>query len=131
MNKFLENTLTCLPPFIQAASTFALNHGDVFIERFHNEYSEKRKLLLSRIKDIHGLECNKIEGAFYAFPKLIDPSRSSTIFAKELLQKENVAVLPGAAFGEAGEGRIRISFSGKREELEAGLEKIKRFQANQ
>jgi aspartate/methionine/tyrosine aminotransferase len=129
MNRFLENTLTCLPPFIQAASAYALNNGEDFIREFRAEYAEKRKVLLSRIAAIPDLECNTIEGAFYAFPKLKDTSRSSASFTKELLEKENVAVLPGSAFGPAGEGRIRISFSGKIEELQAGLEKINGFLA--
>ena len=72
------------------------------------------------------LELNDIQGAFYAFPKL-KPKSSSTEFSKKLLQSENVAVLPGIAFGGAGEGRFRISFSGGTEELETGLDKITGF----
>jgi aspartate aminotransferase len=128
ISKFLENTITCLPPFIQEASAYALDNGDNFIEKFREEYSEKRKIVLEILEGIPGLESNKIQGAFYAFPQ-IRSGEQSTVYAKRLLQEENVAVLPGFAFGAAGEGRIRISFSGPREELEEGLKRIRSFMA--
>lgn len=127
INKFLENTVTCFPPFIQKASEYALDNGDPLIEAQKKEYSLKRKLLVEKLKSIPNLEPNEIQGAFYAFPKLKKSKLSSTEFSKLLLEKENVAVLPGLAFGDAGEGRIRISFSGDSGELEAGLDGIKRF----
>lgn len=124
INKFLENTLTCFPPFIQKASEYALDNGDTIIEAQRKEYVRKRKLLLEKIGKIPGLEPNEIQGAFYAFPKLKHSKLSSAEFSKRLLEKENIAVLPGIAFGAAGEGRVRISFSGNSDELESGLEKI-------
>ena len=127
MNKFLENALTCFPPFIQHASAYALNEGEEFIEEFRKEYAEKRKIVLEIVNQIPSLECNAIEGAFYAFPRLRGSKVSSTEFAKKLLNSEGVAVLPGNAFGSGGEGRIRISFSGKRENLTLGLEKLQHF----
>ncbi len=127
INKFLENTVTCFPPFIQKASEYALDNGDRIIEAQKKEYSQKRRLLLEKMDRIPGLEANEIQGAFYAFPKLQSSGLSSTEFSKRLLQEENVAVLPGIAFGEAGEGRIRISFSGGTGELESGLDKIASF----
>ncbi|MDA4129456.1 MAG: pyridoxal phosphate-dependent aminotransferase [Thaumarchaeota archaeon] len=130
INKFLENTLTCLPPFIQKASEYALNSGDRYIQFFRKEYSEKRKLVQDSLADTPGLELNNVEGAFYGFPKLKRWSASSVEFAKILLHSENVAILPGSAFGPSGEGRIRISFSGKTQDLTEGLERIKKFSAS-
>lgn len=127
INKFLENTVTCFPPFIQKASEYALDNGDRLIEAQKKEYSLKRKLLVEKLGDVPNLELNDIQGAFYAFPKLTKLKLSSTEFSKLLLEKENVAVLPGIAFGDGGEGRIRISFSGDSQELEAGLNGVKRF----
>jgi len=127
IKKFLENTVTCFPPFIQNASEYALDNGDLLIQAQRQEYSRKRKLLIELFENLPALELNEIQGAFYAFPKLTSGRLSSTEFSQQLLKKENIAVLPGIAFGDAGEGRIRISFSGPLEELEAGLEGIKHF----
>jgi len=126
INKFLENILTCFPPFIQNAVEYALDHGDQIIEAQKQGYLPKRKLVLEKLGNIPELELNDIQGAFYAFPK-IKFRASSTEFAKKLMQEENVAVLPGIAFGDAGESRFRISFSGGTEELEQGLDGIASF----
>ena len=126
INKFLENILTCFPPFILSATEYALDNGDRIIEVQRREYLRKRKLVLEKLESSPHLELNDIQGAFYAFPKM-KPKISSIEFSKKLLQNENVAVLPGIAFGEAGEGRFRISFSGDGEELETGLDKIVSF----
>jgi aspartate/methionine/tyrosine aminotransferase len=127
VNKFLENTVTCFPPFIQRASEYALDHGDAIIEAQRNDYTTKRKLTVEKLSQLSGVEVNDIQGTFYAFPKFRSNNLSSTELSKRLLSKENVAVLPGAAFGEKGEGRIRISFSERIDELEDGLERIGRF----
>ena len=127
VSKFLENAVTCFPPFIQKASEFALDKGDSIIQSQLKDYERKRRLLLDKLESIPRLVPNQIQGAFYAFPELKGSKMPSAEFSKNLLEKENVAVLPGIAFGEEGEGRIRISFSGSAEELEDGLDGISRF----
>jgi len=130
INKFLENILTCFPPFIQAAAEYALDNGDDMIEVQKREYLSKRKLVMEKLETFSRLELNDIQGAFYAFPKLKNVNQNSKEFSKRLLQEVNVAVLPGVAFGNAGEGRFRISFSGGVEELETGLDGIGSFLKN-
>jgi len=127
VNRFLENTVTCFPPFIQKASEYALDNGDRIIDSQRREYIEKRKITLERLGNFPQIELNQIQGAFYAFPKMSRPKISSTEFSKRLLQEENVAVLPGVAFGDRGESRFRISFSGSQEELEVGLDRVGSF----
>ena len=127
INKFLENTVTCFPPFIQRASQYALENGESIIEAQKEGYIKKRKLLVENLGRYDGLELNEIQGAFYAFPKYTKSSLSSAEFCKRLLQEQNVAVLPGIAFGGAGERRFRISFSGGSQELLEGLSKIGSF----
>jgi aspartate/methionine/tyrosine aminotransferase len=127
INKYLENVVTCFPPFIQKASEYALDNGDRLIETQKKEYEFKRKILLEELVGISGLDANKIEGAFYSFPKLRNSKMSSSEFSKLLLEEQNVAVLPGLAFGEAGEKHIRISFSGPVTDLEEGLDRIGKF----
>jgi aspartate/methionine/tyrosine aminotransferase len=124
--KVLEHTFTCYPPFIQKASAYALIHGEKFIEKFKREFKQKRDLVQKRLASIHNLVSNNIEGAFYAFPRY-HINMKSVDFSKKLLEKYNVAVLPGTAFGPAGEGKIRISFSSSVDTLEAGLNAVEEF----
>jgi aspartate aminotransferase len=126
INKFLENTLTCFPPFIQYASAYALDHGDSYIEKFRQEFFKRRQLLMDSVKQIGGLKLPEIEGAFYAFPRY-RAKMGSVEFAKRLLDKHGVAVLPGSSFGPSGEGHIRISFSGSEESIEQGINKLSLF----
>jgi aspartate/methionine/tyrosine aminotransferase len=124
--KVLEHTFTCYPPFIQKASAYALIHGEKFIEKFKREFKQKRDLVQKRLASIHNLVSNNIEGAFYAFPRY-HINMKSVDFSKKLLEKYNVAVLPGTAFGPAGEGKIRISFSSSVDTIEAGLNAVEEF----
>jgi aspartate aminotransferase len=126
INKFLENAVTCFPPFIQKASEYALDNGDKIIEAQKRAYEKKKRLVLEKMGNVPGLTLNEIQGAFYAFPKL-ETKLSSSEFSKRLLQDQNVAVLPGVAFGETGEGHIRISFSGATDELTEGMDRIAKF----
>jgi len=130
INKFLENTITCFPPFIQKASAYALDNGENIIASAREEYSSKRKVLIEKLDNLPKVECNQIEGAFYAFPKLKNLGISATEFCKQLLQIKNVALLPGTAFGRSGETRARISFSGSLEQLETGLDGFGDFLSN-
>lgn len=126
MAKVIEHTYTCSPPFIQNASAFALEHGDRFIEKFRREFMEKRDFVFNRLNRIDGVVCGPMEGAFYAFPSY-DRKVKSTELAKGLLNKHGVALLPGVAFGDRGEGHVRISYSGTMETLEAGIEKFEDY----
>ncbi len=126
MNKFVENALTCFPPFIQQASAYALDHGDRFIAEFKREYTARKRLMGDKISEIKWLELPPIEGSFYAFPRT-QWSGSSRDLCMRILRAENVALIPGSAFGPFGEGHVRISFSVSRETIEAGMEKMKRF----
>ncbi len=126
MNKFVENALTCFPPFIQQASAYALNHGDRFIAEFKKEYATRKRLMEEKISEIKQLELPSIEGSFYAFP-LSHWKSGSRELCMRILRAENVALLPGSAFGPFGEGHVRISFSVSPETIEAGMEKVKRF----
>jgi aspartate aminotransferase len=126
MNRFLENTLTCFPTFIQSASAYALTNGDRHIAKFRYELRKRRKLMASLIKEIDSLDYSETEGAFYAFPSYA--SRSSSRELSGMLLKEcNVAVIPGSFFGPAGEGHIRLSFASSPETIEAGMRGIKSF----
>ena len=126
INKFLENTITCYPPFIEKASAFALDNGDRYITEFRAELENRRQLLARKIGEVQALEPYKTEGAFYSFPRY-DKKIKSRELVKVLLDKYGIAVLAGASFGRAGENHLRFSFSMAPETIENGMNKVKAF----
>jgi aspartate aminotransferase len=126
INKFLENTITCYPPFIQKASAFALDNGDKYISEFRTELADRKRLLERKIEEIDALEPYRTEGAFYSFPRYTKKIRSREL-VKVLLDKYGIAVLAGASFGDAGENHLRFSFSMAPETIEEGMSKVKAF----
>ncbi len=126
ISKVMENTFTSYPPFIQEASAFALRNGENYIMEMKEIMLKRRNFVLETLEDAPSLEMNKIEGTFYAFPKLKGIQNSES-FARELLDKKMVAVLPGSVFGNGGKKRIRISFSVSLNDLSTGLDNLKKF----
>ena len=124
--RVIEHTYTCSPPFIQKASAYALRNGDRFISEFREDFRKKKIHVEKRLSEIGKLKSYPIEGAFYAFPSYEVKMKSEDL-AKGLLDKYQVAVLPGIAFGKTGEGHIRISFSGSTEAIDIGLDAIQRY----
>jgi aspartate aminotransferase len=110
MNRFLENTMTCFPPFVQAASVYALLHGEKYIRQFRKELERRKELLEAALSEVPDLETQEIDGAFYAFPKYRADIDSSEV-SRRLLERHGVAVLPGRIFGPSGEKHLRLSFS--------------------
>jgi aspartate/methionine/tyrosine aminotransferase len=126
INKFIENTLTCFPPFIQKAAVYALENGEDYVREFREEFSKRKKLLDARMQEIDALIPNKVEGAFYAFPRYTTEMNSSSL-CKKILQEAGVAILPGIAFGPSGEHRLRLSFSGSQKSINEGMDKLSSF----
>ena len=90
------------------------------------EYNQRRRYLLHRFKEM-GLECFEPFGAFYMFPSIKEFGMTSEEFANELLKSQKVAVVPGTAFGECGEGFLRISYAYSVEDLKEALGRIEVF----
>ena len=124
--KFLENTYTSYPPFIQRASAYALLNGDRFIDGFRSELAKRKRLAEERLEKMQGLEPYTADGAFYLYPRYKQNVKSLTL-SRRILQEQGLAVLPGSAFGPGGEHRLRLSFAGSPESLEEGLENLGRF----
>ena len=89
-------------------------------------YNERRRFLMNEFKRM-GLECFEPYGAFYVFPSIKEFGMTSEEFATKLLQEEKVAVVPGTAFGECGEGFLRISYAYSIEDLKEALGRVERF----
>lgn len=126
MNKFVEHTLSCFPPFIQHASAYALRHGGASTGRFREELKARRGLINKMMRKMHRLSFESAEGAFYAFPKY-NAKVSSLEFARKLLDSKGVAVLPGSIFGPTGEKHLRISFAAPRKVIEGGMKRLGEF----
>jgi aspartate/methionine/tyrosine aminotransferase len=126
LNRFIEHTISCFPPFIQAASAYALRNGWAHTRRFRDELRKRRDLTERIMSRTPRLSFNRIEGAFYAFPHY-EARIKSVDFCSRLLEEKKVAVLPGSIFGPAGENHIRISFAAPSEVIEEGMSLLSDF----
>lgn len=126
MIKVHQYVIMCAPTVSQYAAVEALRHGEADVERMRESYNQRRRFLVKRLREI-GLPCFEPMGAFYVFPNIRKTGMTSEQFATELLNKERVAVVPGSAFGECGEGFLRISYAYSIENLKTALAKIEKF----
>jgi len=124
MLRLHEHTLTCLPQFIQEAGIAALQGPRQPLQDMIAEFRERRKLLLSLLGEVEGLDVKPPRGAFYAFPSYSGEIPSDEM-ALRILGEGGVAVTPGSAFGPAGEGHLRISYAASRENIEKGVAGLK------
>lgn len=124
--KIHQFAIMCAPTTSQYAAIEALRHGDADVEKMRNEYDRRRRFLLNALQEM-GIECFEPFGAFYMFPSIKKFGMSSDEFATRLLKEEKIAVVPGTAFGDCGEGFLRISYAYSIEDLKAALERIESF----
>ena len=126
MLKIHQYAIMCAPTTAQYAAVEALKNGDQDIELMRNEYDGRRKYLLKRFWDM-GIDCFDAQGAFYVFPDISHFGMSSDEFATRLLHEQKLAVVPGTAFGECGEGHLRISYAYSLRDLSRALDRIEAF----
>ncbi|MFV0341632.1 MAG: aminotransferase class I/II-fold pyridoxal phosphate-dependent enzyme [Anaerocolumna sp.] len=126
MIKIHQFTIMCAPTTSQYAAIEALKNGDKDVEHMREAYDTRRNYLVRAFADM-GLECFEPFGAFYIFPCIKSLNMTSEEFATKLLMEEKVAVVPGTAFGDCGEGFLRISYAYSIENLKIAIERIERF----
>ncbi|MDK6233354.1 aminotransferase class I/II-fold pyridoxal phosphate-dependent enzyme [Aerococcus sanguinicola] len=126
MLKVHQYTIMAAPTTSQYAGITALKECDDEVADMRDDYLERRNFLMSRYREM-GLPCFVPEGAFYTFPDIREFGLTSEEFALELLDREKVAVVPGSAFGESGDGFLRISYAYSIKELERAMDKIENF----
>lgn len=126
MMKIHQYSMLCAPIMSQNAAIEALENGAADVENMRRAYARRRNLVLKRFKEM-GVPCFSPGGAFYAFPDIRKFGLSSQDFALQLLEQENVAVVPGNAFGEAGEGCVRACYATAYDQLEVALDRIEAF----
>ena len=126
MTKIHQFAIMCAPTTSQYAGIEALRNGDEDVAMMREEYDRRRRYLLHAFKEM-GLDCFEPFGAFYAFPSIRKFGMTSEEFATGLLREERLAVVPGTAFGDCGEGYIRISYAYSMDNLKRALERLERF----
>ncbi|MBP5248691.1 MAG: aminotransferase class I/II-fold pyridoxal phosphate-dependent enzyme [Lachnospiraceae bacterium] len=129
MTKIHQFAIMCAPTTSQCAAIEALRNGDEDVERMREAYDERRRYLVTRLNEM-GFHTFEPEGAFYVFPSIKHTGMTSDEFATALLREEKVAVVPGTAFGDCGEGFLRISYAYSIENLKTALDRIERFMKN-
>ncbi len=126
MLKIHQYAIMCAPTNSQYAAVEALRNCEDEVEKMREAYNQRRRYLVSEFARM-GLECFEPYGAFYIFPGIREFGMPSEEFAEKLLEEEKVAVVPGTAFGECGEGFLRISYAYSLEDLKTALRRFERF----
>jgi len=126
MGLLLETTSSCVPPFIQCAGIEAVLAEQTYIIDMMDKYKKRRDILVDGLNTLPGIKCIKPGGAFYVFPNITGTGLNSGEFTDLMLDKANVALLPGTNFGEYGEGYVRLCYSISEKEIEEGLNRIRK-----
>lgn len=126
MNKIHQYAIMCSPSTAQDAAVEALRDSERHIEAMREEYNRRRRMVVHACRAA-GLECYEPMGAFYVFPDIRVTGLSSNTFCERFLQEEKVAIVPGNAFGDSGEGFVRISYAASAENIREAMNRLSRF----
>jgi aspartate aminotransferase len=130
MLKIHQHLFTCATSFVQVAAVQALDGPQEYTHYMVERYKTRRNDLSAGLNAVPGIQCELVEGAFYAFPNISGTGLTDMEFTDKLLETEMVAVTPGIAFGPGGEGRVRLSFANSDEMLAEAVKRIGRFVAS-
>ena len=126
MTKIHQFAIMCAPTTSQYAAVTAIRDCDEDVANMREEYNDRRRYLLNRFKKMN-VKCFEPYGAFYIFPSIAEFGMSSEEFCTRLLKEKEVAVVPGTAFGDSGEGNVRISYAYSLENLKKAMDRIEEF----
>lgn len=126
MTKIHQFAIMCAPTTSQYAAIEALKNGDEDVREMRESYNQRRRFMLHAFRNM-GLECFEPYGAFYVFPCIKEFGMTSEEFAERFLMEEKVAAVPGTAFGDSGEGYLRISYAYSLEDLKEALGRLEHF----
>ena len=126
MTKIHQYAIMCAPTTSQYAAVEALRNGDDDVKEMRMAYNQRRRYLMNAFQEM-GLECFEPFGAFYVFPCIKEFGMTSDEFAGRFLAEEKVAVVPGTAFGDCGEGYLRISYAYSLDNLKVAIGKLAAF----
>ncbi len=128
MNKIHQYAIMSSPTTAQDAALEALRNSDRYVAGMRDEYNRRRRFVVHACREA-GLGCFEPLGAFYVFPDIRPTQMTSTAFCEEFLKEEKVAIVPGNAFGECGEGFVRISYAASMENIREAMKRLKAFTA--
>lgn len=126
MTKIHQYAIMCAPTISQYAAVEALRHGDEDVEMMKQAYNQRRRFLMNAFREMK-LDCFEPYGAFYVFPCIKEFGMTSEEFATKFLEEEKVAAVPGTAFGDSGEGYLRISYAYSLDNLKVAIGRLKHF----
>ena len=126
MMKIHQYAMLCAPITSQAAALEALQNGEAAMIKMRDSYHQRRDFVVGRLNEM-GIDCHSPGGAFYVFPDIRKTGLTSKDFAMKLLEAEDVAAVPGDAFGEAGEGFLRCCYAASFEELKTAMNRMELF----
>ncbi len=126
MRKVHQYTIMSAPTTAQAAAVIALEQGDAHVARMRAEYDRRRRLIVDGFNTL-GMDCFEPRGAFYAFPSILRSGMDGDTFAMKLLEEQEVAMVPGEAFGASGAGFMRASYATAYEKIEEALNRLEKF----
>ncbi|MHA2401540.1 MAG: aminotransferase class I/II-fold pyridoxal phosphate-dependent enzyme, partial [Candidatus Kariarchaeaceae archaeon] len=124
INLLLTHSVGCTAHFTQYAGHEAITGPQGWVDEMVTAYQQRRDVLISGLNSISGVSCRKPKGAFYAFPNIKSFNLPSDKMANLILEKANVALLPGTSFGKYGEGYLRIVYANSLENIQDALERI-------
>ena len=127
ITKLAVNSVSCAATFSQIAAVAALDGPQDDVAKMAAEFSQRRRLITDGLRAIPGLSCPEPEGAFYAFPNIKETGLTSAEFEDRVLNEAGVALLSGSAFGEYGEGYVRLSYANSQENIQKALDRLNQF----
>ena len=125
--KLAVNSVSCAASFSQIAAIAALEGSQEEVLGMAQEFSERKTLIVEGLRSIKGIRCPEPEGAFYVFPNISETGLSSNDFEDRALNEAGVALLAGSAFGEFGEGYVRLSYANSKENIEIAINNLDKF----
>ncbi|MCF8074687.1 MAG: pyridoxal phosphate-dependent aminotransferase [Desulfotignum sp.] len=126
MEKLMEHMVSGVPSMTQRAALAAIEGSQDCVRQMVTKYAQRRDLVINGLNSIKGISCIKPESTFYAFPNISSFGMSSWEFARHMVEKHKVAMVPGSIFGENGEGYVRISFATSSANLKEALNRIEK-----
>ena len=127
ITRLAVNSVSCAATFSQRAAIAALDGPQDGVQAMAAEFGQRRRLIADGLRSIPGINCPEPEGAFYAFPSIKNLGISSGDFEERALYEAGVALLSGSAFGEFGEGYVRLSYANSQGNLRKALERLDKF----
>ena len=124
ISRLATNSVSCAASFSQIAGVAALDGPQDAVQEMAAEFSHRRRLIADGLQSIPGINCPEPEGAFYAFPSIKETGLTSAEFEERAMQDAGVALLSGSAFGEFGEGYVRLSYANSQENISKALESL-------